>query len=146
VPAQSATTSIDPDSGNLITTPNPQFLMYGGSLQYSMPYLKSSVIDLQLPEFINHLIPIVEWRQQTQMNNFNGADRTTGTINPGVIWVGSYFQVGAEAIIPVNSASGHGVGAIAQLHIYLDDIFPTTIGKPLFASSAPTSGGPSFGN
>jgi len=146
VPTQSATTTVDPDSGNLTTTPNPQFWVYGGSLQYSMPYLKSNVIDLQLPEFINHLIPIVEWRLQTQATNFNGAERTTGTLNPGVIWVGNYFQVGAEAIIPVNSASGHGVGAIAQLHIYLDDIFPTTIGKPLFTSSEPTSGRPSFGN
>ena len=146
VPTQSATTSVDPDSDNAITTPNPQFLMYGGSLQYSMPYLKSNVVDLQLPEFINHVIPIVEWRLQAQATNFNGAERTTGTINPGLIWVGNYFQVGAEAIIPVNSASGHGVGAIAQLHLYLDDIFPTSIGKPLFASSAPAPGRPSFGN
>ena len=38
----------------------PQSLVYGASLQYSMPYLKSEVKDLQLPEFVNHLIPIVE--------------------------------------------------------------------------------------
>jgi hypothetical protein len=145
VPAISSTFSIDHDTGLLTATLNPQFLMYGGSLQYSMPYLKSNVVDLQLPEFINHLIPIVEWQLQTQMTNFKGEARTTGTISPGVIWVGNYFQVGAEAIIPVNGASGRGVGAIAQLHIYLDDIFPTTIGKPLFASSTSTSGGPSFG-
>jgi hypothetical protein len=145
VPAQSSSFTIDPDTGLQMATPNPQFLMYGGSLQYSMPYLKSNVVDLQLPEFINHLIPIVEWRLQTQMANFNGEARTTGTINPGVIWVGNYFQVGAEAIIPINAASGGG-GAIAQLHIYLDDIFPTTIGKPLFGGATPTSGGPSLGN
>ena len=40
----------------------PQQLVYGASLQYSLPYLKSEVIDLQLPDFINHLIPIVEAR------------------------------------------------------------------------------------
>ena len=146
VPTQSSTTVIDPGTGLLSTTPNPQFLVYGGTLQYSMPYLKSSVMDLQLPEFINHLIPVVEWRLQTQMNDFNDAARTTGTINPGVIWVGNYYQVGVEAIVPVNRASGIGVGAIAQLHIYLDDIFPTTIGKPLFGSSAPTTGRPPLGN
>jgi hypothetical protein len=146
VPTQSSSSSIDPDTGLLTATPNPQFLIYGGSVQYSMPYLKSTVMDLQLPEFINHLIPIVEWQLQSQMANFNGEARTTGTVNPGVIWVGSYFQVGAEAIIPVNSASGRGVGAIAQLHLYLDDIFPTTIGKPLIASSTPSSGRPSLGN
>jgi hypothetical protein len=111
VPTDSSTQTIDPDTGLLSATPNPQFLVYGGSLQYSMPYLKSSVIDLGLPDFINHLIPLVEWNLQTQTANFNGDVRTTGTINPGVIWVGEYYQVGVEAIIPVNRASGEGVAA-----------------------------------
>jgi hypothetical protein len=115
---------------------NPRFLVYGGSLQYSMPYLKSSVVDLQLPDFFNHLIPIVEWSLQTQTSNFNDEKRTTGTINPGVMWIGDYYQVGVEAIIPINSASGHGTGVMGQLHLYLDDIFPTTIGKPLLGSTA----------
>jgi hypothetical protein len=125
------------DGGN-----NPRFLVYGGSLQYSMPYLKSSVVDLQLPDFVNHLIPIVEWSLQTQTSNFNDEKRTTGTINPGVMWVGDYYQVGVEAIIPINSASGHGTGVMGQLHLYLDDIFPTTMGKPLIGESAPTAGRP----
>jgi hypothetical protein len=42
----------------------------------------------------------------------------------GLIWVGSYFQVGLEAIIPVNRESGIGVGILGQLHLYPDDIFP----------------------
>ena len=57
---------------------------------------------------------------------------TTGTINPGVIWVGTYFQVGIEALIPINRQSGSNVGVIAQLHLYLDDIDPRGIGKPIF--------------
>ena len=115
---------------------NPQVLVYGGSLQYSMPYLKSEIQDYQLPDFINHLIPIVEAQFQTPAaNNFGNSFVTTGTINPGVIWVGSYFQVGAEATIPVNGASGHGVGFLGQLHLYLDDMFPTTIGQPLLGGS-----------
>ena len=63
----------------------------------------------------------------------------------GIIYVDKYFQLGLEAIIPINRASGTSVGAVAQLHIYLDDIFPTTIGRPLFTSSA-TSGRPMSGN
>jgi hypothetical protein len=104
-----------------------------------MPYLKSQVRDYQLPEFINHLIPLVEFQLTTPVaNNFGNSALTTGTINPGVIWVGNYFQVGAEAVIPVNAASGHGVGFLGQLHLYLDDMFPTTIGRPLLGgSSAP---------
>jgi hypothetical protein len=60
---------------------------------------------------------------------------TTGTIQPGVIWVGNYFQVGVEAIIPVNAQSGNGIGVVGQLHLYLDDMFPTTFGKPLLGGS-----------
>jgi hypothetical protein len=132
---QFPTRSFDVDAGAFI----PQTLVYGGSIQYSMPYLKSEIRDYQLPDFINHLIPIVEAQFTTPVaNNFGNSPITIGTINPGVIWVGTYFQVGAEAVIPVNHASGTGVGFLGQLHLYLDDIFPTTIGRPLLGgSSAP---------
>ena len=89
-----------------------------------MPYLKSEIRDYQLPDFINHLIPIVEVQLATPVaNNYGSSALTTGTINPGVIWVGSYFQVGLEAVVPVNAESGHGIGVLGQLHLYLDDIF-----------------------
>jgi hypothetical protein len=88
-------------------------------------------------DFINHLIPIVEVQLSTPVaNNFGNSFVTTGTINPGVIWVGSYFQVGLEAVIPVNGASGSGVGFLGQLHLYLDDMFPKTFGQPLIGSSS----------
>jgi hypothetical protein len=129
---QMPTSSFDPVEGVFI----PQVLAYGGSLQFSMPYLKSEIVDLRLPDFINHLIPIVEFQLETPVaNNFGNSAVTTGTINPGVIWVGSYFQVGAEAVIPVNADSGSGVGFLGQLHLYLDDIFPSTIGQPLIGGS-----------
>ncbi len=118
----------------------PEVLVYGASLQYSMPYLKSEVKDLQLPDFFNHLIPIVETQFFTPVaNNFGNSSITTGTINPGVIYIGSTYQVGLEAIIPVNSASGSGVGVLGQLHLYLDDMFPKTLGQPLIGgTSMPT--------
>jgi hypothetical protein len=129
---QIPTTSFDLVQGVAI----PQNLAYGGSLQFSMPYLKSNIIDLELPDFINHLIPIVEAQFLSPVaNNLGNPWITTGTVNPGVIWVGSYFQVGVEAIIPINRASGTNIGAIAQLHLYLDDIFPNTIGRPLIGSA-----------
>ena len=116
--------------------PIPQNLVYGGSLQYSMPYLKSSVVDLGLPDFVNHLIPLVEVQFSTPAaNNFGNSFVTTGTIQPGVIWVGSYFQVGVEAVIPVNGQSGSTIGVMGQLHLYLDDMFPTTVGQPLLDKS-----------
>jgi hypothetical protein len=126
---------IDPDSGlqTINTAFNPQILNWGFSLQYSMPYLKSAVVDLGLPDIINHLIPLVEANLQTPVaNTLTSGTMTTGTINPGVIWVGNTFQLGIEALIPINHQSGTSVGVIAQLHLYLDDIDPKGIGKPLF--------------
>ena len=101
-----------------------------------MPYLKSAVVDLGLPDFINHLIPLVEANLQTPVaNTLTSGTTTTGTINPGVIWVGNTFQVGIEALIPINRQSGTNVGVIAQLHFYLDDIDPRGIGKPIFGNA-----------
>jgi hypothetical protein len=142
IPSRSRTiiATADPDSGDVTVdnSPNPRFFNWGGSIQYSMPYLKTAVNDLGLPDFINHLIPIVEASLQTPVSNFAGLDlKTTGTINPGVLWVGNTFQVGVEAIVPVNRQSGTSVGVIAQLHLYLDDLFPTTIGKPIFGVPSP---------
>jgi hypothetical protein len=141
IPAQNFTTSfgIDPDSGALTadTEFNPRVLNWGGTIQYSMPYLKSAVIDLGLPDFFNHLIPLVEASLQTPVaNTMTSGTLTTGTINPGIIWVGNTFQFGVEALIPINRQSGSNVGVIAQLHYYLDDIDPHGIGKPLFGGSA----------
>lgn len=114
----------------------PQVLTYGATLQYSMPYLKSQIEDLNLPDFINHLIPIVETQLSTPVaNNFGNSSATIGTVNPGVIWVGTYYQVGFEALVPVNRDSGTGVGFIGQLHLYLDDMFPDTFGQPLIGGT-----------
>jgi hypothetical protein len=136
---QIPTTSFDVNAGVFI----PQVLVYGASLQYSMPYLKSEVKDLQLPDFFNHLIPIVEMQLFTPVaNNFGNPSITTGTVNPGVIYVGSYYQIGLEAIVPVNGASGNGVGVLGQLHLYLDDMFPTTFGQPLIGGKSTTPAKP----
>src|SRR5689334_18239525 len=100
-----------------------------------MPSLNSSVQALGLPTLLNRMVPLVEWDLSTQISNFNGEERTTGTVNPGVIYVADKYQIGVEAIIPVNRASGDGVGVIGQLHLYLDDIFPNSLGKPLFGAA-----------
>jgi hypothetical protein len=138
---QIPTRSFDVGEGIFI----PQVLVYGGTLQYSMPYLKTEVKDLGLPDLINHLIPIVEAQFATPVaNNLGNSFLTTGTINPGVIWVGSYFQVGLEAVIPVNRDSGTGVGFLGQFHLYLDDIFPKTYGHPLIGSDYTQPRAPTF--
>jgi len=99
-----------------------------------MPYLKSMVADFGFPHFINYLTPIVELSFETEAADFDGNEKTTGTISPGVIYNNEKYQLSFEAIIPVNRASGDGVGAIAAFHLHLDDLFPDSLGKPLFVA------------
>jgi hypothetical protein len=122
--------------GEDYTEHHPEYLVYGGTVQYSMPYLKASVMDLGLPYFLNHLIPIVEASFVSPTANNRAGEKTTGVICPGFLLIGGSFQVGAEAQFPINVQSGHNVGVVGQFHFYLDDLFPTTVGAPLFG---PTS-------
>jgi hypothetical protein len=110
---------------------NPNFWNIGFTVQYDMAYLHNQVKDYGLPDVVNHLIPIVEFAYSTPASTGYGAT-TTGTIAPGVLYEGGSYQIGVEALIPATKASGSRTGMIAQLHFYLDDIFPTTLGKPVF--------------
>jgi len=42
-----------------------------------------------------------------------------------------------EALIPINRQSGSNVGVIAQFHVYLDDVDPHGIGRPIFGPAPP---------
>ena len=110
--------------------PNPNSFFYGFAVQYSIPYLQSQVRDIGLGPPFNRMIPLVEFALTSPFNR-GQSGTTTGTVQPGVIWAGQYFQVGAEMIIPTNSLSGHGIGGVVQLHFYLDDLFPHSIGRPI---------------
>jgi hypothetical protein len=138
IPRRSSTTTTDtdPDTGALVTSVerNPHVLQLGFALEYSLPYLQSFVKDVGLSEPFSRMIPLVEFSLERPLDRVTDK-RTTGTINPGVVWAGRTVQVGLEAVIPINRQSGHGVGVQAQLHFFLDDIFPRSIGRPLIASS-----------
>jgi hypothetical protein len=106
-------------------------LTYGLSLQYSLRYLSAHVKDYGLPTFVNQLTPLVEFAATTPVENGHG-ERTTGTVNPGVIWSGRHMQLGLEAQVPINRDSGKTVGVLFQVHWFLDDLFPHSIGKPIW--------------
>jgi hypothetical protein len=110
--------------------PNPNNFNYGFAFEYSFPYLQCCVKDIGLRAPFNQLIPLVEVAFTTPINRVP-ANQTIGTIQPGVIWAGQYFQIGAEAILPANHVTGHGYGGVVQFHIYLDDLFPHSIGRPI---------------
>src|SRR5580698_7848715 len=120
--------AITGEAGPSLTTGagQPNAFNYGFTVQYSLPYLQQHVHDLGLPEPLSDIIPLVE----IPLSRSQG--QTTGTINPGFIWINRYGQFGVEAQIPINRASGSHVGILVQAHIFFDDVAPTTIGKPLF--------------
>jgi hypothetical protein len=110
--------------------PNANTFNYGFAFEYSFPYLQCCVKDIGLRGPFNRLIPLVEVAFTTPINRVSGS-QTIGTIQPGVIWAGSYFQIGAEAILPATRLTGHGYGGVVQFHVYLDDLFPRSIGRPI---------------
>ena len=77
----STVVTIDPDSGDTNTQTNPQTLRWGGSVQYSMPYLKSNVVDLGISDFFNRMIFIVEASMQTPLANARLALRSPGRVS-----------------------------------------------------------------
>ena len=124
----------DPDSGLIssqFSNGNNNAWNGGLSLQYSIPYLQSQVKDYGLPSFIGNLVPVVEltWSSPAGSPSTQG---TTWTVAPGVIYLAQWGEIGAEALIPANKAAGTNVGAAVLVHFFFDDLFPTSIGKPIF--------------
>ncbi|WP_060857462.1 hypothetical protein [Caballeronia sordidicola] len=120
--------AITGEAGPALTTGagQPNAFNYGFTVQYSLPYLQQHVHDLGLPQPLSNIVPLVE----VPLSRSQG--QTTGTVNPGFIWINRYGQFGIEAQIPINRASGSHVGILVQAHIFFDDVAPNTIGKPLF--------------
>jgi hypothetical protein len=122
--------------GNVLINQTPTALTYGFTVQYSLLYMNSFVKEV--PEFFNRLIPTFEGVFTSPVSNIGPSipgqfvHTTTGTVGPGLYYIGNYFQIGVSAQFPINRASGNHVGALAILDLFLDDIFPDTIGKPLF--------------
>ena len=132
----SSSTVADPTTGalSLDVAHNPDMLVWGFALEYSLIYLQSQVRDIGLPKPLDRMVPVVEFAFQTPVTAGFG-QKTTGAINPGVIWAGQYSQIAAELIVPANHDSGRSVGGIVQLHFFLDDLFRGSwLGGPLFGN------------
>jgi hypothetical protein len=114
----------------------PNSFDWAFAVEYSLPYLQSEVRDIGLPKPFSDLIPVTEFTFSTQENRI-GRGHTTGTINPGLMYESRYFQLGAEALIPVNHDSGAHVGCVVQAWIFIDDLFPDVFGHPLFGGEQP---------
>jgi len=116
--------------------PNSTNLNWGFTVQYSLPYYNSNVAAID-NAFLKRLVPITEFTFSKPVSNYlPGTNQTTGTIQPGAIYMADTWQFALEAIIPINAESGHGIGAVGELHFFLDDIFPDSLGKPIFGGKS----------
>ncbi len=106
-------------------------LEWGFTLQYSLQYLESYVKDIGLGIPFNRMVVVVEFPFETALNK-EKSGTTTGYVCPGVMWFGKYFQLGVEAQIPANQDTGKSIGVAGIFHLFIDDIFPKSIGKALF--------------
>jgi hypothetical protein len=110
---------------------DPNVFQWGFAVEFSVPYLEQSVQDTGLPHPFKDMIPLVEFAMSTDENRAQRG-QTTGSIYPGVLWETPFCQLGVEAVVPVNGHTGPHVGAIMQLTVFIDDIFPSVFGHPLF--------------
>lgn len=123
----------DPIDGSQV----PNVVTYGGSIQYSLLYRNAFVEEV--PSVFNKLIPTFEGVFSTPVANtgpsmdgdFSVHD-TTGIVGPSLYYVGSTYEIGVMAQVPINRASGLHPGVMAIVDFFLDDIAPDTLGKPLF--------------
>ncbi|THD45706.1 MAG: hypothetical protein E7774_07525 [Bradyrhizobium sp.] len=122
-----------PGQARTAGSPNATTLNYGLTVQYSLPYYNSHIGQID-SDVLKRLVPLTEITFSQAIANFAPGPRlVTGTVQPGAVYMADTWQFALEAIVPINSASGRGVGVVGELHFFLDDIFPDSLGKPLFA-------------
>jgi hypothetical protein len=109
----------------------------GLTLQYSIPYLQSQIKDQGFGAFFGNLTPLAEigWSSAAGRSAFTPTNHPTSfLLGTGAVWTGDTSSVSTELLWPLNGAAGHGIGIIGQFHLYFDDSFPDSLGKPLLGS------------
>ncbi|MBV9828115.1 MAG: hypothetical protein JO001_20980 [Alphaproteobacteria bacterium] len=114
------------------TRPRPDQVVGGLAVEYSIPYLESKVVSLDLPEFMRSITPITEMQFTTPGSRSFGA-RTNALFAPGVSYAGEGWEVAVEGLVPATRATGRGFGVTAQFHLSLDFIMPESVGRPLLS-------------
>jgi hypothetical protein len=102
----------------------------GLSLQYSMRYLSSQVKDYGFPDFVNKLTPVVELAWSSPASK-PSQDTTQYLWGVGVNYTATSYAFGVEMLVPGNRNTGSHIGVIAQFHLYFDDMFSHSLGKPI---------------
>ncbi len=130
-PVRKTTATLNDETGEIEGVRNPTTLTWAFTIQYSLMYLQSAVKDIGLGKPFNRMVAVVEFPMETCLNG-DCKNQTTGTINPGVAWIGKHTELGIAAEIPMNPRSGAGTGVFVLFHLFIDDLFPKSIGRPIF--------------
>jgi hypothetical protein len=131
IPAASRSTILGLNNAGSALVPLPfanvPILHWGFSIQYSTYYLTPR-FDGGPPkqEPLNQFVPLVEFAFDSPRG-----EQTIANMSPGIAYVATTWQFAVEAVLPLNAASGHGVGVRTQLLLFLDDLAPSLFGKPL---------------
>jgi hypothetical protein len=113
--------------------PRPDLISTGFVVEYSIPYLRSKVQSVDMPELFRGMTPMTEVLFTFPAGRSFGA-RTTVMIAPGLNFAGEGWEFIIEALVPTTRATAGGAGVRAQLHLALDFLFPDTVGRPLLAA------------
>jgi hypothetical protein len=130
-PTDSTITNVNQDTMETEFEKIPNTLTWAFTIQYDFRYLQSFVKDVGLGAPFNRMILVVEFPMETCLEYDCDGD-TIGYVNPGIVWIGKKIELGLSARIPVNSRTGNDTGVYALLHFFIDDIFPNSLGRPLF--------------
>jgi hypothetical protein len=128
----STNVGLDAQIGHLgpMPTRNVEVVHWGLAIEFSTLYLTNRFTPGKLPkeEPLNQFVPLVEFAFDSAQGT-----KTFATMNPGLSYVAVTWQLAAEAIVPLNGASGRSIGARAQLLLFLQDLIPAVFGKPLLS-------------
>jgi hypothetical protein len=122
---------VDPLSGKVGPLPTAwaNTVQWGFAIEYNTLYLSKRMGNgLPKEEPLNQFVPLVEFSFESARGL-----RTIATMNPGISYVATTWQLAVEAIVPLNRDGGHGIGARTQLLLFLDDLAPSLFGKPLLS-------------
>ncbi len=112
------------------TQKNVTTIHSGFAIEYSTLYLTDRFTPGVLPkdEPLHQWVPLVEFAFDSPQGQ-----RTRATANPGISYVKDVWQLAAEAVVPLNHATGHGVGVNLSVLFFLDDLIPSLFGKPMLS-------------
>jgi len=101
------------------------------ALQYSIPYLQSSVKDIGLRWPFANLIPVVELNFE---HGLKGEESGTmsAVATPGLVYMDGWVELGVAGRFPLNDTAREEVdpGLIFIVDLFIDDIFPWTRWQP----------------